>query len=541
MNIVIFEWRSYSSLFQRINLGIQYIAASLRKAGHNVFVNVFEGQTVEEVYKAVMSFNADIVAMTLYPENKKVVYELADRIKKENPEIVVISGGHTATLYAAKILKEQKNIDIITYGESELTYIDICQRLEAGKSLDDCRSIYYRKDGYIKRNSPRDQIDDLDSLPLPAEDIIRTLNNSNSPNIFTSVSTSRGCLGNCDFCVSHRVSKAVKYSRWRGRTPKNILEELIKLQQSFPDKRVVVEFVDSSFEDPDPRGKKRIIELMDLIEKSGIKIAFSFLTRAESWDAKDAALIKRMKKLGLFSVSPGFESGSDNSLISFGKRASVENNLNAFDVFSKNGVDVCGLIIMFHPYVTFKDLRHNADFLVKVGVAYRPLSWLHSLYVFPDTKIFQRIALDGLITGVDESDFEYTYMFQDGRIEKLSALINKINGLDSVRRFENTCDKLAYELRLYEVWKDMYEEFEKISDEMREYKTRYHEMADAVGKRLYETFNTLIDAAENDTLSHIGDNIVKEWDTLLSDNQVRLEQQWMSSRLKLMRKGIKIL
>ncbi|PJI06519.1 MULTISPECIES: B12-binding domain-containing radical SAM protein [Clostridium] len=541
MNVVLLEWRPYSSLFQRNNLGLQYIAASLRSSGHNTSIYVFQGDTLDEVCNKIISHNPHMVAITLFPETKDMVYSIFQKIKEIDPNIVTVTGGHTATLYASKVLRQEDHIDIITYGESELTYVELCNRIDENESIETCRGIFYRKDGYIMKTKPREEVKDLDALPFPVIDVTRDLNDRRSPTVFTSISTSRGCLGNCAFCVSHRVSKVVKYSRWRGKSAKGIIDELKYIRDNFPDKRLVVEFVDSSFEDNDPREKKRIKKFLDLLEASNIKMAFSFLTRAESWSDNDNELIARMKKLGLFSVSPGFESGADDSLMTFGKRATVANNYKTFEMFSKNGVDVCGMIIMFHPYVTFKDLRSNAEFLLNVGLGYSPQNWIHSLYVFPDTRIFQRIVSDGLLINDNKNEFTYSYSFKNGKIEKMFRIIEKIGKLDSVKRFDNTCEKILYELRLYEVWKHQSDEFENVEIEMSEYKKSYKDTAAYVSNKLYEMFLEMIEKAEKGDINDIENEMVVKWDRLLTDKQAFLEHEWMRYRIKLLRKDIQLL
>lgn len=541
MNIVLFEWRPYTSLFQRNNLGLQYIASSLAEAGNEVHIFVDGERDLQKLYDKIISYKPDMVAITLFPETKEMVYGIFDKIKEEHPSIITVTGGHTATLYAAKILNEQKNIDYITYGESELSYIELCDKLEKGESIEDCKSIFYRKKGYIVKTPPREQVDDLDKLPFPAIDITKQLNDSRASTVFTSVSTSRGCLGNCAFCVSHRVSKAVQYRQWRGRTPKSIIKELEFLRDNFPDKRLIVEFVDSSFEDPKPKEKFRMKEFVDLLEASDLKLAFSFLTRAESWSEEDDDLIKRLKNLGLFSVSPGFESGSDATLRIYGKRASVEDNCRAYELFTKHNIDVCGMIIMFQPFTTFDDLRCNAEFLMKVGMAYSPQNWLHALYVFPDTRIFQTIVQAGLLLNDNKSEYTYSYTFANGKIEKLYQLVEKIKTLECVQRFDDSCEKILYELRIYQSWRLHYEEFKNVEEEMAEYRKAFKDTEKYVGDKLYSLFMEMVDAAEADRLEEIEERMLREWEELLAPKQQYLEQEWVRCRVRLLRKGLQLL
>lgn len=429
MGIVLCEIRSgIISVKQRSSLGIQWSGSLLRKHGYNdVSIFLFEGEQRNNIEKVLLAKQYDICIIEFRSSIREFSYEIIEKLKENNKDIKIIVIGHDATLYAARFMQECSHIDIIIYGEAERTVLEVCNRLKNHKSIDECEGIFYRKSGTIFRNNARKESENLDYLANPALDIAKKQFGSKlQQTVFYSTRTSRGCLGNCSFCSLNRLSNVSKKIIWRERNLKDVIRELEVTQNEFFEKRLVVEFVDNSFEDPDPVNKERIHDFLDLLEKTNLKIAFAILTRTESWTEKDIPLIRRMRKNGLYYIAPGVENSTIAGLKKLNKRGNVESNQRIFKLFQENGVCVHAYMIMFYPYVTFDELRSNADFMKKNNMTGYPFNWYHSMALHPDTEIFQRASRDGLITGFDENTCFYEYQFVDGNIGLMYQLIKKM-------------------------------------------------------------------------------------------------------------------
>ncbi len=521
-------------------MGIQYIASALREAGFNTTIIIFEGETKEQVLKSIMSHNPCVVGLPLFKETREMFLSIAKDIKENNQNIKIITGGHTATLYAAKVLKMYGDIDIVVCGEGEATLVELCNILKYGGSLEQCKGIFYRKDGQVYRNPERAPIKDLDKLPFPAIDVLDCISEDEDPCLFVTISSSRGCLGNCEFCVEHRVSKGPNFPQWRGRTPENIIDEIKNIKENFPDKRLIVNFVDGAIEDPEPLSKGRLKRLIKLIEDEDINMAFSFLTRAESWSEKDEELIKRMKRVGLYSVSIGLESGSIDTLKIFGKRATIEDNLRTCDLFRKNGIPVYGFLIMFHPYVSLDGLKDTAKFLKKQGMAYRPDVWAHAVYVYPDTKLFRRITQDGLMMGTDESEYIYSYAYKDGQVKRVYDVMVRIKNSSEFQGFQYLLDNICQKLEVYEVWKNYYHDMKKAENLIYPFKSDFQVVLDEMATCQCQLFLSIIESVKNNSLKLTHDEVVSKWRELLWQNQKKLEKKWLRLEMNLGRRGLRI-
>ncbi len=535
-NVVLFEWR-FSETLYKYTLGLHYITSILRKENFNVWDLIFEDESAEDVHEEIISLEPDVIGISFYREMEEEILTFCRLIKSKHPEIKIILGGHTATLYASYILNKEPCADIIVIGEGELTFVDVCTRLQNGESLEGCKGIFYRKDNIVKRNEDRELIENLDELPYPALDVL-IANHKTSKCVFTAISTSRGCLGKCGFCITNRIYGDAPKKEWRGRSPENVIEEIKYLQDAFSDKRLVYRIVDGSFEDPDPIEKSRIKRIIALFEENDINIPFSILTRSDSWTEKDEQLIKRMKNVGLYEVAVGFEACTTKSLKVFNKRAEIEDNYRTYDLFNRNNINVFGFLIMFHPYTSLEELKKNAKFLLDMNIGYQPQNWWSTLYLWPDSRMLPNVVRDGLLLGLEAEGYQMLYAFEDGRVEQVSQVLNEIGEFKSTHAYRESIEKIKLECLLYDAWKVQYEEMKAIDKEMEMYKNLYETNRKEMGIKQYELFIRLVEAVESNTFEDIKNDVIKEWKNLMVINYENLEREWIKYRMKFGRKKV---
>lgn len=543
MKIMLCEIRSgIISVKQRSSLGIQWSASLLRKNGYDVSVLLFENAKEENIKNNLNSGFYDIVFLEFRSGIRQLSYRVIEHLKTENKDIKIVLMGHDATLHAARFMLECAHIDMVVYGEAELTVVDLCNRFSSHDTADGCEGVFYRKNGIIFRNDARQLPDHLDYLAMPALDIAKAQFGSKmQQTVFLSTRTSRGCLGNCAFCSLNRLTKVSGHIPWRGRSLEDIINELDEMQQEFIGKRLVIEFVDNSFEDPYPIEKKRIYEFMDLLEQSSLKIAFAILTRTESWSEKDVPLIQRMRKNGLYYIAPGVENSTEIGLLKLNKRGNVQSNQRIFDLFEGNNVYVHAYLIMFYPYVTFDELKSNMDFMKKNNMTAYPFNWYHSMALHPDTEIFQRASRDGLITGFNNDTCFYEYQFTDGRIGNLYKMVSKMAAQTSVSSYMDFYEVTRFEEYLYNIWKEQYDYMKTVDSFMSDYTEKCHEILNRAGDSLCKLFSEIFEDFSCNGISNNEEYYIDEWNRILIDGYKSLKNIWVENNMYLLRKNIKLL
>ncbi|MCS7129837.1 MAG: B12-binding domain-containing radical SAM protein [Archaeoglobaceae archaeon] len=204
----------------------------------------------------------------------------AKRIKEAIKDAFIILGGVHVSFEPEKALKNDY-VDAVCIGEGEETILEVAERIEEDKSLEGVRGVFYKENGEIKKNEPRSFIQDLDSLPFPAYELMPLKKYS----VFGyklehfPVISSRGCPFTCRYCSSSLFMG----HRFRARSAKNVVDEIEWLVNDFKAKHIA--FGDDTF----TFNRKRVVEICEEIKKRGIEISWSCSSRmhTSSGTAKD--------------------------------------------------------------------------------------------------------------------------------------------------------------------------------------------------------------------------------------------------------------
>jgi radical SAM superfamily enzyme YgiQ (UPF0313 family) len=229
-------------------LGLLYLAAYIRERGHEV--SVFDGTFAsgeEEFVNALQVLDPDIVGITALMPTKSAALRLAEIAKEAGKRVII--GGPDPT-YDPKAYLKYPQVDIVVHHEGEITLVVLLDLLGKGQltaeNLQNEPGIAFRDDdGRPVVNPPRPYIQELDSLPFPARDLIdmeKYLETWREQNGYTSLtlSTSRGCPYGCEWC-----SDAVHGQGYRQRSPENVTAELKQLKATYEiDRLRVVDDVD---------------------------------------------------------------------------------------------------------------------------------------------------------------------------------------------------------------------------------------------------------------------------------------------------------
>ncbi len=216
-------------------LGLLYLAGYVREQGHEVAI--FDGtfQDDESAFAAALEqHQPDLVGISALLPTRDAALTLARMAAAQN--VTVVLGGPDPTLSPAAYLAEA-TVDMVVHHEGEQTITRLLDLVDGEQltldSIADEPGIAYRTDGLMKVNEPREPIADLDTLPLPARDLIdmdRYLQTWETDNGYSSmtISTSRGCPYGCDWCTD-----AVHGTDFRQRSPESVAEEMRHLKATY--------------------------------------------------------------------------------------------------------------------------------------------------------------------------------------------------------------------------------------------------------------------------------------------------------------------
>ena len=181
------------------NIGVEYIAASARAAGHRcAIVNAgLYGLSTGDVVEIVRRSRFRVLGISTIHWTMPAALEIAEAAKRRHPGGHVIFGGLEAALDAERILREHPFVDSVGLGEGEKTTAALLGALAGGEDWREIAGLAWRDGLSVRRSRTPRLIDPLDDLPFPARDDIAAVLDAGGP---VSMSSSRGCPGRCSFC-----------------------------------------------------------------------------------------------------------------------------------------------------------------------------------------------------------------------------------------------------------------------------------------------------------------------------------------------------
>jgi len=243
-----------------IPYGLSSIATSIRKSGFDVEIldSLATNKSKKIDYPNEFSFllpfygKKDLTAFSLFHEFKHFGYSyefIGTKIREKTPFLVGISslftaysnealttakvikqfyphckivlGGHHPTFFPEKVLA-CKEVDFVLRGDGEKSMALLCDALKEGSDVSHISGIAFKKDSSLYISDPFWE-KDLETLSLPASDLINHnyYHRKNRHSII--VVSSRGCPMQCSYCS---VSASSSYAPFRQRKIEDILMEL---------------------------------------------------------------------------------------------------------------------------------------------------------------------------------------------------------------------------------------------------------------------------------------------------------------------------
>ena len=384
-------------------LGILYIAAALEKEG--VEVRVVPAEVLKLSWKdiegEIRDFAADIIGVTSFTENRFQSFDLVRRAKRARPEALTVMGGPHASMAAEDTLAHLGELDLVVRGEGELTMMELCRALGAGRSPEILSRvdglIFRREDGRVAAAPPRQPILDLDLLPNPAFHLIPFERYNFTFEVpgagllpAVNVITSRGCPFNCSFCAT-----PINWGRRvRMRSPDKVVDEIEGLVRRYGVR--IIFFYDDTFN----ADVHRVEAICDLLLRRKLNVFWKCDVRM---DLMTRPLLAKMKQAGLFHLSFGLEAGSErvrNEVVN--KKIDIRDFHNLVRWCNELEVVPNVFFIFSHPTETWAEAQET----IRLIEEYRDRieGSVAILHVYPGTPL-ERTAKE---RGVLPADFSWT-------------------------------------------------------------------------------------------------------------------------------------
>lgn len=272
----------------------------------------------------------------------------------------------------------------VIMGEGEITLQEIVKQWNGSSSvLADINGIAYSLNGFTQVTAPRKANKDLDSLPLPAWDLVdinayKNIWEQGKYPFHLNIATTRGCPFKCNWCA-----KPIYGNRYNTRSPEKVLEEIAFLMQTYQ--------VDKFWMCDDIFGLKPgwVKEFNQLVQEKKLKFQYKIQSRADLL-VKDKT-IEELAKSGLYEVWMGAESGSQKILDAMDKGTTLEQIKTATQKLQNLGVRVAYFIQFGYLGESKKDIELTLNMIETnkpddIGVSVS--------YPLPGTPFYDRVKAD---------------------------------------------------------------------------------------------------------------------------------------------------
>ncbi|NOZ02558.1 MAG: hypothetical protein GXP54_11805, partial [Deltaproteobacteria bacterium] len=162
----LYGFRGQKVYRNQMPLGIGFIAAVLREAGHRVFLFdcAAQGWDIETSVRHVLDCRPDVIGVTSISMEAPSAYALIRALKSQSDVFCVLGGSHANSFYK-EIPEQCPELDAIVVGEGEYTMAELCDRIESGGGLDSVAGLVHRReDGTFSAFRERPLVADLDDL-----------------------------------------------------------------------------------------------------------------------------------------------------------------------------------------------------------------------------------------------------------------------------------------------------------------------------------------------------------------------------------------
>jgi radical SAM superfamily enzyme YgiQ (UPF0313 family) len=281
----------------------------------------------------------------------------------------IVMGGPHPTAMGASIFSEIPQLDASVIGEGEPVILPLLKWWKDGGTGDPPPGVRTPDAPFVSASPPNPS-----TLPLPARDLLpnhayRYLFATRRG--FATMISSRGCPFRCSFC-----DKSVGGSKWRARSPREVVDEMELLEQQFG--VGFINFYDDNF----TLNRKRVIGICQEIIRRRLRVEWKCEGRVDSVDLE---MLSLMRRAGCRVVAYGVESANPDTLSLLRKDISIEQSVSAFAQTRAAGLRTLAYMILGAPGEDAAAVRNSIQFCRAIEADYVQFSTLSAM---PGTPLF---------------------------------------------------------------------------------------------------------------------------------------------------------
>lgn len=401
-------------------LGLPCIAAAIKAKMPGVEVKIIDCPPLKIGWKSLERIledeKPDIVGAgeeALYHREAVRLFKLAKEI---NPGVITVAGGHFFSWMVDHSLKNFP-IDVIVRFEGEETIVELIEALFGKRDLSVVRGVAYKNNGQIIKTPLRPLVEDLDSLPLPAYELMPMGKYSPFGYLWPQSATlehSRGCIDKCNFCslwtfwgkhIRTDIEKGELevMPKYRSKSVKRMLEEVDIIYQRY-NRRYII-WADPTF-NVDPQWTDEFCE--GLLKRNYNDLYWWAFLRAD-FILRDErmGILQKMVRAGLVHPLIGVERGCTEDLKKLQKSVYTRDLVKkVFLIFKQKYPQIFrqGTFLTCLPFDTRESMLNLVKYAVEIDIDYPAF---HPIAPVPGTFLYQEVKKNNSLIEEDFGKYDW--------------------------------------------------------------------------------------------------------------------------------------
>ncbi|HWR03995.1 MAG TPA: radical SAM protein [Humidesulfovibrio sp.] len=323
--------------------------------------------------------------------NMTGVGAIARRIKELAPQAALaLTGLHLSALPERSLREEAA--DFVIQGEGLRTLPPLIDALKAkADAFAGIPGLWWRQDGHIMPGIMPEMWKDLDTLPMPAWDLLpmeryrahnwHCFDDVTRRQPYATLYTSLGCPYQCSFCC---INALFGEHRLRSRGVDSVLAEIDFLVNTYGVRNIKI--MDELF----AVNEKRVLELCGKIASRGYDLNFWAYARVNTVSER---MLEAMKKAGVNWIAYGFESGSKRVIEDVTKGYQLDKVLRVAQMTYDQGQHICANFIFGLPEDDYDSMQETNALMQEINAEWANI---YSAMAYPGSKLYDDAVAQGL-------------------------------------------------------------------------------------------------------------------------------------------------
>jgi radical SAM superfamily enzyme YgiQ (UPF0313 family) len=407
-------------------LGLINLATVLKSSPHHVKIFDFplairqkslpmDANIYSECARQVLQFAPDVAGFSVQCTTYPPAVGIAGELKKLDPRLKIVFGGHNASCIDELTLARFPFIDAIVRGEGEITFPELILAFEGRVSLASVDGITFRLSDRIIRNPDRGFVEPIDSLPVgdytfvPPLSVYRDV--CGIGRSIAILEVGRGCPHRCVYCSQSLMWKR----KTRTFSIARIVAEMKNLAENFGAECFLL-----AYDQFTARRKFAEQFCLELINAGLNHLPWYCISRL---DTVDGDLLNMMRKAGCETMCYGIDSGSARTLAFIRKDIDRDLLFHRVRETTEAGIVPTLSFVIGFPEESREDLEATLELALKSAATGNANILVQMATILPGTDLYERYR-HRLVRQVD-TYFSLGIEFDGGkRIASDDALID---------------------------------------------------------------------------------------------------------------------